>query len=87
MMRNVAITGSADTVNQWFVDRQSGRWAQQTIGAAMPSRPPEAQWPRAVAATPPPPPRAETERRLASLHERGLLTDAELQRLRADLGG
>jgi hypothetical protein len=37
MFRTVAITGRTDTVNAWFADRQSGRWAEQKVRAAFPN--------------------------------------------------
>jgi hypothetical protein len=37
MFRTVAITGRTDTVNAWFADRQSGRWAEQKVQAAFPN--------------------------------------------------
>jgi hypothetical protein len=80
MMRSVAVTGSTDVVDGWFVDRQQGRWAQQTFGAALPPRDPHAA-PSAPAADP-----AASLALLTSMHERGLLTDAELAALRAREG-
>jgi hypothetical protein len=38
LMRNVAITGSTETIDAWFGQRQGGRWAVRTAGAAMPTR-------------------------------------------------
>jgi hypothetical protein len=38
LMRNVAITGSTDTIDAWFGRRQGGRWAVRTAAAAMPTR-------------------------------------------------
>jgi hypothetical protein len=37
MFRTVAITGRTDTVNAWFADRQSGRWAEQKVRSAFPN--------------------------------------------------
>ena len=37
LMRNVAITGSTDSINAWFGQRQGGRWAVRTVAAAMPT--------------------------------------------------
>jgi hypothetical protein len=73
MMRTVAITGRTDSVNAWFAGRQGGRWAEQTISAAFPAADPH------VRRIPP----AETLRQLNELHRRGVVTDAELERLRA----
>jgi hypothetical protein len=70
LMRNVAITGSTDTINAWFGHSDAGRWAARTAGAAMPTRASEAR-------------RADTMRSLTELHERGVITDAEFERLRA----
>ena len=86
LIRTAAITGRTDTIDaEWFAGRQGGRWAEQTVRAAMPT---------AVAKAPPGAPKgdpartsAETQRELMELHERGFLTDSELQRLRARLGG
>jgi hypothetical protein len=72
LIRHAAITGDADRVNAWFAGRQGGRWVEQTVRSAMPSR---------ARANP-----AKTLRKLTELHERGVITDAELQRLRASLG-
>jgi hypothetical protein len=69
LMRNVAITGSTDTINAWFGRTQGGRWAAQTAGAAIPTRRPEVDRGRALAT-------------LKALHERGAVTDAEFERLR-----
>ena len=74
MFRTVAITGRTDTVNAWFADRQSGRWAEQKVQAAFPNVPPYSQRPPAD--------RAAALRQLTELHERGVITDAEFERLR-----
>jgi hypothetical protein len=73
MMRTAAITGRADQVHAWFADRQGGRWADQLVRNAFP--PPHRSRDR-----------AESERGLSELHARGILTDEELERLRARLG-
>jgi hypothetical protein len=73
MFRTAAITGRTDTVNAWFADRQGGRWAEQKVQAAFPNLPPYG---------PKPPDRAEALRQLTELHERGVITDAEYERLR-----
>jgi len=85
MIRTVAITGRTDTVNAWFADRQGGRWAEQTISAAFPTLPRHAQRPPPAAASRPPADPAETLRELTELHERGVVTDAEFEALRAGL--
>ena len=85
MIRTVAITGRTDTVNAWFAKRQGGRWAEQTVSDAFPNLPPHGQQgsprvaPRALADP------AKTLRELTELHERGVLTDDEFERLRAGL--
>jgi hypothetical protein len=74
LMRHAAITGRTDTLDaEWFAGRQGGRWAEQTVRAAMPT-----------AATPAPA-NSETLRELTELHQRGVLTDAEFEGLRARL--
>ena len=86
MFRTVAITGRTDTVNAWFASRQGGRWAEQTVRDAFPTVPPHGQRSRPAAPTgPSAADRDETLRELKELHERGVLTDAELERLRARL--
>ena len=76
MIRTVAITGSTDNVNAWFATRQGGRWAEQTIRDAFPAQAPQAR---------PPADPDKTLRELTELHERGVLTDAEFEDLRAGL--
>jgi hypothetical protein len=71
MMRTAAITGRTDTINAWFAGRQGGRWATQMAGSVLPKRGP---------ADP-----AEALRELTDLHRRGVVTDAEFERLRARL--
>jgi len=69
-IRRAAITGRTDNIDpSWFAGRQGGRWVEQTVRAAMP------------AAAPP----AERLRELTELHERGVLTRAEFERLRERL--
>ena len=67
MFRHVAITGRTDDLNAWFATRQGGRWAEQTVRDAFPRTPDS----------------AETLRQLTELHQRGVLTDAEFETLRA----
>ena len=69
MIRTAAITGRTDTIGSRLMGRQGGRWAEQTVRAAIPT-----------AGAP-----ADTLRELIELHERGVVTDAELEKLRADL--
>ena len=76
-IRAAAISGRPDTLNaSWFAGRQGGRWAEQTVRAAMPTRGAI----RAPAAD-----ASETLRELTDLHRRGVLTDAELEDLRSRL--
>jgi Short C-terminal domain len=79
LIRTAAITGDPGRINAWFADRQGKRWAEQTVRAAFPPRTPGA------AARPAADP-AERLRTLTELHERGVVTDAEFERLRARLG-
>lgn len=74
LMRQAAITGRTDTFYSWWGGRQGGRWAQQTAGAILPKQ------------SPPPADRAKALRSLTELHEAGIVTDAEFERLRARLG-
>jgi hypothetical protein len=82
MMRTVAVTGRTDHVHLWVADRQAGAWAERTMRAGLPRHAP----PAAEAAPPQPADPAETLRRLTELHESGILTDAELESLRARAG-
>jgi hypothetical protein len=79
MMRTAAITGRTDSIHAWCAGRQGGRWAEQTVRAAFPSATPHVQ--TTPSATDP----ADTLRDLTELHRRGVLTDAELEGLRARL--
>jgi len=82
-IRATAITGRSDTLNaSWFAGRQGGRWAEQTVTAAMPQR--EHIRPRPAPAQSDP---ADTLRKLEELHASGVLTDEELERLRGRLSG
>jgi len=73
MMRTAAITGRPDQVHAWFADRQGGRWAEQMVRDAYPAPRPAPRDPEVIA------------RELRELHDRGVLTDAELETLRARL--
>ncbi len=77
MIRTAAVTGRTDMVSAWFGGRQGGRWAEQTVRAAVPTAGRQAR---------PGHDPAETLRELTELHARGFLTDAEFETLRADLG-
>ena len=79
MIRTAAITGRTDT-NAWFAGRQGGRWVEQTVRAAVPTAGPRAQSTKAARADP-----AETLRELTELRQRGVLTEAEFEGLRARL--
>jgi hypothetical protein len=82
-IRAAAITGRPDTLNaSWFAGRQGGRWAEQTVQAAMPQRAHIRPRPTPTQEDP-----AETLRKLEELHASGVLTDAELETVRARLGG
>jgi hypothetical protein len=91
MIRTAAITGRTDAfdprrVDAFFGGRQGGRWAQQTVAAAIPMAAPHAaQGSPPAAREPAPADPDETLRELTKLHERGVVTDAELQALRAQL--
>jgi hypothetical protein len=71
LMRSAAITGRTDNLATWFAGRQGGRWAEQTVRAAIPTAAPRVP--------------TETLRELTELHERGIVTDAEFEDLRARL--
>jgi hypothetical protein len=71
LIRTAAITGRADSVHAWFAGRQGGRWVEQTVRAAMP---------KPARADP-----AETLSELTELHASGVITDKELEKLRARL--
>jgi hypothetical protein len=91
MIRTAAITGRTDAfdprrVDAFFGGRQGGRWAQQTVAAAIPMAAPHAaQGSPPAAREPAPADPDETLRELRKLHERGVVTDAELARLRDQL--
>jgi hypothetical protein len=85
MMRAAAITGRTDTINAWFAGRQGGRWAEQTIRAAFQAAAPDAQTTPPAGGDPAPGGTAVTLRELTELHQRGHLTDAEFEGLRARL--
>jgi Short C-terminal domain len=85
MIRTAAITGRTDTINAWFAGRQGGRWAEQTVRAAVPTAASRAPGTPPAVATRPPADPAKTLQQLTELHERGIVTDAEFERLRARL--
>jgi len=84
MFRRVAVTGRTDTLNAWFATRQGGRWAEQTVASAFPDIGPHGSR-RARADEAPPADPADELRELEELHRRGVLTDTELDGLRARL--
>ena len=69
-MRTAAFTGSTDSVFARIAGRQGGAWAARTVGAAYPAGRP----------------RSQALEELAELRRRAIITDAEHERLRADLG-
>ena len=83
LIRTAAITGRTDNLGEWFAGRQGGRWADQMVRSAVRSHPARASRQR----LPSPSGRdsAETLRELTELHQRGVLTDAEFEGLRARL--
>jgi hypothetical protein len=91
LMRTVAITGRTDSidttrVNAFFGGRQGGRWAQQTVAAALPNAAPSAaQGSPPAAREPSRADPAETLRQLTELHQDGVVTDTEFERLRAQI--
>jgi hypothetical protein len=89
MIRSATVTGQTDYINAWFGGRQGGRWAEQTVRAALPIDPPRHRRTPPAAAPPaarPPADPAEALRTLADLQQRGVVTAAEMERLRARLG-
>jgi hypothetical protein len=86
MMRTAAVTGRTDTINAWFAGRQGGRWAEQTIRAAFSTAAPHAPTTPPADGHPAAADPAVTLRELMELHQRGVLTDAEFEGLRARLG-
>ena len=85
MIRTAAVTGRTDTAGAWFGGRQGGRWAEQTVRAAVPTAGPPAQGTPAAGRDPAPTDPAETLQELTELHKRGVVTDAEFETLRTEL--
>jgi hypothetical protein len=85
MMRSVAITGRTDTLGAWCAGRQGGHWAEQTVRAAFPTAAPRPQGPPPASLPAGRVDPAEALRELTELHQRGFLTDAEFEDLRARL--
>jgi hypothetical protein len=85
MMRWAAITGRTDYIPAWCAGRQGGRWAEQTLRAAIPTAAPRAQRTLAAGHAPARADPAEALRDLTELHQRGFVTDDEFEGLRARL--
>jgi Short C-terminal domain len=85
MMRWAAITGRTDYIPAWCAGRQGGRWAEQTIRSAFPTAAPQAQRTRPAGGARARADPAEALRELTELHQRGVVTDAEFEALRARL--
>jgi hypothetical protein len=79
LIRTAAVTGRTDNLATWFAGRQGGRWADQTVRAAVPTA--AARGP-VTSREPPGADPAEMLRELTELRERGVVTDAEFERLR-----
>jgi hypothetical protein len=73
MFRRAAITGRTDPLDaSWFAGRQGGRWAAQTVGAAVRPHP---KWDPAA-----------RRRELEDLQSGGVISEAEADALRDHLG-
>jgi hypothetical protein len=70
LMRNVAITGNADSINAWYGRTDAGRWAARTAAASMPTRTSEAS-------------KGQSLRTLNDLRERGVVSEEEYKHLRS----
>ena len=70
VIRQATVTGRTDSVNRWLGARQGGRWAEQTVRSVIPAARP----------------RSASLKELDELRERGVVTDAEYERLRARYG-
>jgi hypothetical protein len=81
MMRTAAFTGRTDTVFTRIAGRQGGQWAERTVSHVYPTGTPRPYG----APSPPAHDAAASMQALTQLHERGLLTDAEFEDLRAQL--
>ena len=82
LIRSAAVTGRTDNLGTWFAGRQGGRWAEQTVRGAIPTA--AAHGP-VTRREPGPTDPTETLRELTELHERGVVSDAEFESLRARL--
>jgi hypothetical protein len=83
VMRRAAITGRTDAVGARLLGRQGGRWTQQWIDGAFPAA--AARTHHAPAPAPSPEDRARIAL-LEDLRRRGVLTEDEVERLRAPRG-
>jgi DNA-binding IclR family transcriptional regulator len=81
MMRAAAFTGSRQPIDDWFAGKQWGRWVVQGTPDHLPP-----QAPRPRASPQPPADPAKSLQNLTQLRDRGVIDDAEFQRLRARLG-
>jgi hypothetical protein len=79
-MRASAMTGDSRPIRAWFAGRQSGWWATQF------RRPATSVAPLVSPGRPAAAHADERRRALAELHRRGVIDDAELERLGARLG-
>jgi hypothetical protein len=89
MIRTAAITGRTDAldtqyVNAFFGGRHGGRWARQTVAGAIPTAAPHAAQESQPTERADP---AEALRELTKLRERGVVTDADFERLRRGIAG
>ena len=87
MIRTAAVTGRTYDMSAWLGGRQGGRWAEQTVRGAFPHMRQPAQAAATTGRAPAPAESTGTLQQLTELHERGLVTDAEFEKLRADLNG
>ena len=88
-MRASALTGDPEPVHSWFSGRQWGLWAGQWSPrsvAATSSRRAAAEHAAPPAGARPATDPAEALRSLGELHDRGVVTDAEFERLKARVG-
>ena len=77
MMRTTAFTGRTDSTFSRIAGRQGAQWAEGTVRGAYPTSAPR---PYGAPADP-----AASMRALTDLRERGVVTDAEFDRLRSEL--
>jgi hypothetical protein len=80
MMRAAAFTGSRQPIDNWFAGKQWGRWVVQGSPDHLP---PQAGPPHASPQPPADP--AKALQNLTQLRDRGVIDDAEFQRLRTRL--